>query len=49
MTIVRAEAKEKPKYETTAAEMLERCREFYRNPENEAAFREWKKSRKAEE
>ena len=49
MKIITAEAKEKPKYETTAAEILERCRELYRNPENEAAFLEWKKSRKAEE
>jgi hypothetical protein len=48
MTITTAEAKEKPKYTATAAELLERCREFYRNPENEAEFQEWKKSRKAE-
>ncbi len=49
MTIISAEAKETPKYSATAAELLERCREFYRKAENEAEFQEWKKSRKAEE
>ena len=34
-------AEEKPKYRKTAAELLERCREFYRDPENERAFQEW--------
>ena len=35
-------AKEKPKYKKTAAAMLERCREFYQDPENERAYQEWK-------
>lgn len=37
-----SQAKDKPKYQKTAAELLERCREFYQNPENEKAFQEWK-------
>ena len=49
MTIITAEAKEKPKFTATAAELLERCREFYRDTENEAAYQEWKKNRKTEE
>lgn len=40
-------AAEKPNYTKHAAELLERCREFYQNPENERAFQEWMKSRKA--
>ena len=35
--------KVKPKYSATAAELLERCREFYQDPENEKAFREWQR------
>ena len=35
-------AKDKPNYKKTAADMLERCREFYQDPENERAFQEWK-------
>ena len=31
----------------TAAELLERCREFYRDPENERAFQEWKAAGRA--
>ena len=37
--------KEKPKYSRTAAALLERCREFYQDPENEKAFQEWKEQR----
>ena len=32
----------KPNYKKTAAALLERCREFYQDPENEKAFQEWK-------
>lgn len=41
---------QKPKYDVAAAELLERCREFYQDPENEKAFQEWKagKDRKDE-
>lgn len=38
-------AKEPPKYKKTAAALLERCREFYQDPENERAFQEWKAAR----
>ena len=37
-----SQAKDKPNYQKTAAELLKRCREFYQNPENEKAFQEWK-------
>ena len=37
-----SQAKEKPNYQKTAAELLKRCRAFYEDPENEKAFREWK-------
>ena len=36
-------AEEKPKYKKTAAELLERCRAFYQDPENERAYQAWKK------
>ena len=39
-------AETKPKYETTARELLDRCRGFYEDPENEEAFREWKEQKK---
>ena len=41
------EAKTKPNYRTHAAELLNWCREFYQNPENERAFQEWKDNRDA--
>lgn len=42
-------AEEKPNYRKTAAELLARCREFYQDPENEKAFREWKAVREGKE
>ena len=46
ITVSAAEqARTKPKYGTLAAELLERCRAFYEDPENEKAFREWKETR----
>ena len=36
----------KPKHAVTARELLERCRQFYGDPENEKAFLEWKEQRK---
>ena len=39
-------AKTKPKYRAGAAALLERCRAFYEDPENEKAFREWKAAQK---
>ena len=35
-----------PKYGKTAAGLLEAARMFYQDPENEKAFREWKKTQK---
>ena len=35
-----------PRYEITAAGLLEACRTFYQDPENEKAFQEWKKTKK---
>ena len=45
MTEIRITARtsgKKPDYRKTAAALLERCREFYQDPENEKAFQEWK-------
>lgn len=39
-------ARTKPKYDVMAAELLERCRAFYQDPENEKAFLEWKAEKK---
>lgn len=45
-TTIRATASaQKPNYKKTAAEILQRCREFFQDPENERAFREWKDGR----
>ena len=42
MRITARAAKEAPKYRKTAAALLERCRAFYKDPENERAYQEWK-------
>lgn len=42
MRITVSQAKDKPNHRKTAAELLERCRDFYQDPENERAFQEWK-------
>ena len=47
MRITVRTAKETPKYRKTAAALLERCREFYQDPENERAYQEWKAARSA--
>ena len=47
LTITARMCKEKPNYRKTAAALLERCREFYQNPENERAYQEWKAERDA--
>lgn len=41
-------AEERPNYRRTAPELLQRAREFYRDPENERAFQEWKARRDRE-
>ena len=47
MTISAVRVKKKPKYDAAAAELLERCRAFFEDPENEEAFREWKAGKEA--
>ena len=47
MTITAVRVKEKPKYGLYAAELLERCRAFYQDPENEREYQEWKANRDA--
>lgn len=44
-TIRVTKAETDPDYTKTAPALLERCREFYRNQENEKAFREWMKEK----
>ena len=46
MTIRARTSETEPNYKKTAAELLNCCREFYQNPENERAFREWMADRK---
>ena len=36
------ESGKKPDFRKTAGFLLKMCREFYEDPENEKAFREWK-------
>ena len=46
MRIEAAKSRTKPDYKTSAPELLRLCREFYEDPENEKAFREWKAEQK---
>lgn len=46
MRITVRSSDQKPNYRKTAGELLKYCREFYRDPENERAFQEWKAERK---
>ena len=51
MTEIRITARasgKKPDYRKTAAALLERCRAFYQDPENERAYQEWKEKRSGE-
>ena len=45
LRIYAAEAKTKPDYTLTAPALLEKCRAFYQDPENERAYQEWKAGR----
>jgi len=36
----------KPNYQKTAGMLLTDCRAFYEKPENEAAYKAWKESKK---
>ena len=47
MRITARSSGKKPEYRKTAAALLERCRTFYQDPENERAYREWKEKRSA--
>lgn len=42
MTISTERAATRPKYDILAAAVLERCRAWYEDEENERAFQEWK-------
>lgn len=46
MTVSLERSKSRPDYKKTSGMLLTLCRDFYREPENEAAFQEWKKARK---
>ena len=48
LTISTERAETKPDHTKTAAELLERCRAFYEDPENEEAFRKWKAGKEKE-
>ena len=37
-----------PNYRATSGLLLTACREFYKDPEHERAYQEWKKTRKEE-
>ena len=41
MRITARSSGQAPKYDKAASELLELCREFYQDPENERAFQEW--------
>ena len=45
MTISAVRCREKPKYSTSAKQLLEKARAFYQDPENEKAFLDWMKER----
>lgn len=49
LTISVRTAEEKPKEPKTTAELLERCRAFYRDEENERDFQEWKSVQRKKE
>ena len=48
ITITALKAMQAPQYGKTAAGLLDAARNFYQDPENEAEFQEWIKSRKEE-
>ena len=45
-TITATRATTAPQYAKTAAGLLEAARTFFRDPENEKEFQEWKKTQK---
>ena len=48
MRITARASGKKPEYRKMAAALLERCRAFYQDPENERAYQEWKEKRSGE-
>lgn len=47
MEITAVRCREKPKYGILSAEILEAAREWFRDPEHEREFQEWKKEQKS--
>jgi len=45
LTATVRESGKAPNFKKTAAELLQRCREFYQDPENVEAFEKWKAER----
>lgn len=45
MRITARSSGQAPKYDKAASALLELCREFYQDPENERAFQEWQAER----
>ena len=45
MRITARSSGQAPKYDKAASALLELCREFYQDPENERAYQEWKAER----
>ena len=42
MRITARSSGQAPKYDKAASALLELCREFYQDPENERVYQEWK-------
>lgn len=49
MEVTVSRSKKKPKRMPLAIELLEEIRRFYRDPEHEREFQEWKKQRESKE
>lgn len=47
LTISVERAATRPKYDLLSSAVLERCRKFFENEENERAFQEWKAGKEA--
>lgn len=45
MRITARSSGQAPKYDKAASALLELCREFYQDPENERAYQEWQAER----
>lgn len=45
MRISAERAATRPKYDLLSSAVLERCRKFFENEENERAYQEWEKQR----